>query len=202
MPDGPNWENVKTYVLERLADELPANLIYHGIRHTRDDVLPAAERLAALAGLDSQEKLLLRIAVLYHDIGYTVQYENNEPIAVHIARETLPQFGFNAKQIETIAGLILATRMPQSPQNRLEELICDADLDSLGRDDFFTISHQLRAERQIINAETIPLDEWYQFQIEFLGSHAYFTPEARSLREQGKRTNIAKLKQLLMETSP
>ena len=33
-----------------------------------------------------------------------------------------------------------ATKIPQTPLTKLEEIICDADLDYLGREDFFEIS--------------------------------------------------------------
>ena len=82
MPERPDWKGVKAYILDWLASELPGNLIYHSIRHTRDDVLPAAERLAELSGLGREKSLLLRTAALYHDTGYVEQYERNEHIGI------------------------------------------------------------------------------------------------------------------------
>lgn len=192
----PDWEGVKAYALARLARDLPAELRYHSIRHTSADVLPAVERLAALAGVDGDELLLLRTAALYHDMGYTEQYANNEPIGVRIARETLPEFGYSPEQIEVIVGMIMATRMPQAPQTFLEALLCDADLDSLGREDYFETSHNLHAELGAC-CEPITLTDWYRRQLNFLSNHTYFTEVARELREAGKQENIRRLKTLL-----
>ncbi|MBD3307797.1 phosphohydrolase, partial [candidate division KSB3 bacterium] len=75
--DKADFEKAEAYVLTRLGEELPNDLPYHGIHHTRDDVLPAAERLAMLAGLNGDHFLVLRTAALYHDIGYVEQYAHN-----------------------------------------------------------------------------------------------------------------------------
>ena len=77
----PDYERAREYVLNRLTHELPDGLYYHGIHHTRDDVVPAAVRLAVLAGLGETQTLILKTAALYHDIGYIQQYEVNEDIA-------------------------------------------------------------------------------------------------------------------------
>jgi uncharacterized protein len=141
-----SWEDAERYVLGRLERDLPPDLPYHGIHHTRDDVLPAVERLMELTGVGGEAKLLLRVAALYHDIGYVEQYAQNERIAVRIAEETLPGFGFSAAQIKAIAEIIMATQMPQAPSGLLARLMCDADLDALGRDDYMETALRLRAE--------------------------------------------------------
>ena len=192
----PDFERAKRYLLERLEEELPDDLFYHGIHHTRDDVLPAVERLAALAGVDGEDLLLLRTAALYHDIGYVEQYPYNEPIAARIAAETLPDFGFSPDQIRVIEKIVMATQMPQAPNNSLEELMCDADLDSLGREDYLKTSQDLLLELAARGVH-MTLKGWYENQLEFLMEHSYFTAVARSLRGEGKLRNIAKLKELL-----
>jgi uncharacterized protein len=192
----PNFEQVRRYVLRRLEEELPDNLLYHGIHHTRDDVLPVTERLAAMVGLDGEDLLLLRTAALYHDIGYLERYSNNEPIGARIAAETLPDFGYSSDQIRVIEKIILATQMPQTPNDFLQELMCDADLDSLGREDYLETSHDLRLELAANGVHTT-LEEWYRNQLKFLTEHAYFTQVARSLREEGKQRNIAELRRRL-----
>jgi len=194
--DKPDWEGVKAYALARLKQELPPELRYHSIRHTRDDVLPAVERLARLDGVGGEELQLLRTAVLYHDMGYMERYTNNEPVGARIARETLPDFGYSPAQIEAIARMIMATQIPQTPQNDLEALMCDADLDSLGRDDFLETSHNLYAEL-VARGASITLKAWYQQQLDFLSNHTYFTEISRKLRDAGKQKNIRRLKTLL-----
>lgn len=194
----PDWPGVKRYLLQRLERELDPNLFYHGVHHTRDDVLPAAERLAALGGLDEESTLRLRTAALFHDVGFLEQYQNNERIAAATAKEILPQYGFNTAQVATISRIILATQMPQRPGTMLEALLCDADMDSLGRDDYLETSLNLRMEL-IAHGQTISLTAWYRRQVTFISGHSYFTNVAQSLRRTKKLENLAMVKSLLRE---
>lgn len=191
-----DWEGVKQHILGRLSRELAPDLAYHGVHHTRNDVLPAAERLAAMSDLDSQGTLLLRTAALFHDVGFLECYRDNESIAVRIAQETLPHFAFTDQQIEQIGEIILATPLPHSPSSFLQALMCDADLDSLGRADFLLASHNLRRELAAYGEE-LDLRAWYERQLGFLQSHTYFTPAAHTLRNAGKQDNILELRRRL-----
>lgn len=192
----PDFERAKQYVLARLETELSPHLYYHSLRHTRDDVLPAVERLAGLAGITGEPLLLLQTAALYHDVGWVEQGVNHELIGAKIASATLPQFGYNEEQIAIIFGLIMATRWPQFPHTPLEEMICDADLDSLGRIDFFVTSQLLRLELLLQGTE-INQRSWHELQREFLTEHSYFTAVAIALRGERKEKNLAEIKNLL-----
>ena len=89
--------------------------------------------------------------------------------------------------------MIMATQIPQTPHNKLEQIICDADLDYLGRDDFFTIGNKLFDELcmyGIINTEL----EWNKLQVRFLEKHHYFTPSAKKIRKAKKAENLALIK--------
>jgi hypothetical protein len=96
--------------------------------------------------------------------------------------------------------MIMATRIPQTPHNLLEEIIADADLDYLGRDDFWTIGNKLFTELQmysIIQTE----DEWNRLQIKFLEQHHYFTRTAIETRKQKKDEYMAILKNGLSKSA-
>jgi uncharacterized protein len=175
-----------------LEHELPETLYYHSLAHTRDDVVPAVERLAAMEGVEGEALLLVRTAALFHDIGFIEQYNDHESVSVRIAEEALPNFGYNAGQIEAISNMIMATRLPQSPQNLLEEILADGDLDNLGRDDFVERSRLLRAEQETLGISASD-EVWYQRQLEFVQHHEYFTAAARRLRDAKKEQNIKEL---------
>lgn len=205
---GPDFAGAQRYALERLERELAPDLAYHSLRHTRADVLPAVERLAVRAGVTGEALQLLRTAAVFHDLGFIEQYTYNEPIGVRMAAEALPGFGYSAAQVRAIGGMILATRLPQTPQTPLEELLADADLDVLGRDDFWELNQALRQEltaRGRVIKDTV----WYTAQLRFLRAHRYFTAAARDLRDERKQQNVgllaAKLAQahgLLRQTGP
>lgn len=194
----PDYEAVRQYALGRLERELSPEHRYHSVAHTRDDVLPAVERLAALEGVGGEALLLLRTAALFHDIGFVERYTDHEVISMRIAAGALPHYGYSPAQIRAIEGLIMATRIPQSPHTELEELLDDADLDLLGRDDFWSLNRALRAERAEVGLPVTDR-EWYSGQLAFMQSHRYFTASARALRGAGKKRNMETMAALLEE---
>jgi len=184
-----NFEHAKAYALQRLERELPAALTYHSLAHTRDDVAPATLWLAAIAGVSGEQRMLLHTAAYYHDIGFVLQRADHEMIGARIAAETLPRFGYSPAQIEIIHGMIMATRLPQSPRNLLEQLMADADLDALGRTDFITRNQALRDELAAYGAHWDDLG-WCREQLYFLEAHHYWTDAAQQVRGEQKRRNV------------
>jgi uncharacterized protein len=191
-----NFEQARAYALQRLERELPAALTYHSLEHTRDDVAPATLRLAAIAGVSGEQRILLHTAAYYHDIGFVIQRIDHEAISAKIAAETLPSFGYSPAQIEIIHGMIMATKLPQSPRTVLEQLMADADLDALGRTDFITRNQALRDELAFYGAHWDDL-AWAQEQLYFVGSHQYWTDAARQVRGEQKRRNIELIVKLI-----
>ena len=188
----PDFEGSKKYALDRLERELPSCLVYHSISHTRDEVVPAVERLAGSEGVRGEPLELLITAAYFHDIGFLKQYFNNEPLAVDIASQVLPGFGFTAAQLRVIRGIILATHLPQTPRTLLEKILADADMDVLGRDDFLDRNHQLRLELAAFGI-TVSDKKWFENQITFMQEHHYFTRSAQQLRDAKKQANFVEM---------
>lgn len=195
-PAQPDLAQARQYVIKRLNSELTAQHTYHSVHHTVDDVVPAADRLAARAGIEGEDLLLLRTAAYFHDIGFVVNRANHEVIGADIARTVLPGMGYQPEQIDAICGMIMATRLPQSPRTLVEKILADADLDVLGRDDFLERNAALRAETAAFDSPQSD-EQWYQAQLQFLRHHDYQTPAARALRQTGKEANIARLTQMI-----
>lgn len=189
---------LKALIFDELSRKLSPHLHFHDVAHTRDDVLPAVEYLAQLKSVSGNELLLLQTAALFHDLGYLERYDNNEPLAVARAWEILPAYDYQPEQIEIIAGIIMKTAMPQQPETVLEQIMCDGDMDSLGRMDFWVLSNKLCKELEYFRQKIKPRD-WLSFQVNFLESHSYFTQEARQLRNAGKAENIRKLRAKLAQ---
>ncbi len=186
----PDFELAKQYVSGRLARELSPHLTYHSLRHTLDDVLPAAQRLGEASAPDDSQMLLLTTAALFHDTGFLLSYQAHEDQSIRLARAALPDFGYAAEQIDAIADLIGATRMPQRPCGQLQELLCDADLDLLGREDFMPLNRALLAELRHYSARPIPENVWLHEQTRFLEEHHFFSPAALALRSAGEARNL------------
>jgi hypothetical protein len=167
--------------------DLDQRLHYHTIWHT-SDVLLQAERIAQSEGIDNErDLLLLKIAALYHDTGFLTSYLNHEEFGCQIFMEDAEQLAYELtiNEKERICQLIIVTKTPQEPQNHLEQIICDADLDYLGRDDFWLIGKKLYSELYgygIIHDE----HDWNMLQLSFLGKHHYWTKTSQKMRADKK----------------
>lgn len=192
-------------------DRLPTDLTYHSKSHTMD-VYNAVTKIAKSQQRGELITGLLQVAALGHDLGYLNQYKNNEPIGADTTINFLPKYGFTSKHIEIVKNLILATqvividgKITQSPQNELEEIICDADLVSLSfhpeysmeRPTFIEQSLGLKKEIEKYNKTESSNLEWYQNQLNFLMQHQYFTKYAWQNYEIGKLANKVLLQELI-----
>jgi uncharacterized protein len=193
----PDFERAKGYVIERLTNDLSPQLSYHSLQHTRDDVLPAAIRLGQASAIDDESALVLATAALFHDTGFLLAYDDHERYSIIVARDVLPSFGYSDERIDRIAELIAATKMPQRPHGQLQELICDADLDLLGRVDFIRLNRALLVEVRHFVAPNITEEEWLRGQTKFLEDHHFFTPAARTMRTAGKADNLERMRMAL-----
>jgi HD superfamily phosphodiesterase len=192
-----NFHAAKAFILDKLDRELSNDLKYHGIHHTLD-VLYTTEELCYLEKVTPYEELLLKTAALFHDSGFTIDNKEHEKLGCKIVRENLPGYGYTATEIDRICGMIMATKIPQSPKNYLERIICDADLDYLGRDDFYdigsTLFEELKAYKVLDNEES-----WNKIQVSFLEQHSFFTSTNRKRRTPKKQEYLEELKALVAE---
>jgi uncharacterized protein len=193
-----NFAEAHHYALQCLSQELSTTLHYHSVAHTRDVVVLAVERLATMEGVEGEAFLLLQTAAWYHDLGFVEQHTDHESISIRIAAATLPRFGYCPEQITVIAGMIMATKMPQSPHTLLEAILADADLDVLGREDFLHWSQALRAKLAEYGAPMTD-EQWFQYQLQFFQDHCYFTTAARALRDDRKQRNFEMLSRWLAQ---
>jgi len=186
-------QTIQTHIMQKLEEGLPSYLTYHNIGHTKD-VLKQSMILAKEEGIeDAEDILLLQVSALYHDVGFVQTYDGHEEKGCEIARAELGKFGFDEAQIAVVCGMIRATRIPQSPKNILEQIICDADLDYLGRPDFYTIGDGLFKE--FLHQGIVQNDvDWNHLQIRFLDAHRYFTKSANQKRESAKQQHLVEVK--------
>ncbi len=193
----PHYEEAKEYIFDLLDFGLKENLCYHNLNHTKD-VIEVVEVLGWTEHVTDKDILLLKTAAAYHDTGFLVKYKGHEQTGAGIARGSLKRYGYKKKQIESIASMILATQLPQNPNTLLEEILCDADLDNFGREDFFDKGTLIRKE---LEGQGIKMSDkdWYEGTLKLLENHEYFTESAKELRQNKKADNLAELKKLVGE---
>jgi uncharacterized membrane-anchored protein YitT (DUF2179 family)/predicted metal-dependent HD superfamily phosphohydrolase len=185
-------EKAIQHMLQMLQNELPQHFYYHNLEHT-EYVLATTEHLAHGEGVDGDDLMILKTAAVFHDAGFISDAPDHEARGCDMARQILPEFEYTTEQIGKVCKLIMATKLPQTPTNTLEQIICDADLYYLGTDDYFPVAERLYHEFKESNGLR-GRDDWNKAQITFLTAHQYFTKTAIDELQVKKDENLAILK--------
>ncbi|MCD6366432.1 MAG: HD domain-containing protein, partial [Bacteroidales bacterium] len=186
------FSDLEELILTKLEKGLPKNQYYHNMKHTID-VINQAELIARGEDCTDEEILILKTAALFHDSGFIISYDDHEEQGIKLAKEILPQFKYSQEQIQLIGEIIYATKFPPNPKTKLQRIICDSDLDYLGREDFVPVSNELFKELSV-RGKVKSIEEWNNIQIKFLQSHQYYTETARNIRRVNKLKQLEKLK--------
>jgi predicted metal-dependent HD superfamily phosphohydrolase len=169
----PFIEETKKYVVGFIADHFSEEICYHNIDHTLE-VVEAVEMIGRACKISDQQIEMLKVAAWFHDAGYYLGCADHEEASAEIAREYLLQTHVDSDFIMTVESCILATKLPQNPQNILEEIICDADLFHLSSEQFFEKSELLLQEFSVSDKNMTP-EIWMARSKEFIESHHYHT---------------------------
>ena len=96
--------------------------------------------------------------------------------------------------------MILATQLGSSPASLLEKILADADLDYLGRGDYFEISEKLYREF-LATGKMTDRKNWLNMQISFMENHTYHTSYALKYRRPIKRQHLESLQNMIAGNS-
>ena len=195
-PHTPRLKIVYNYIKELFRDELPDDLRFHIAKHTlhtTKGVVASANRIAISEDVSEHDRELLITAAYFHDAGYIIDYNKNEPIAARMAGRILKLIGYKPNEIAKIQKMILATDLEIEPKTHLEKILCDADLDHFGREDFFKLDGKLREEWRVEGKDASDEAKWYKGTLEILQKHHYYTKSQIKLREKKKQKNIKRI---------
>ena len=185
-------ENAEMFVRTFFKNHISEIYAYHDIEHTFN-VVKAVEELTNDKNLDSEEVELLKLAAFFHDLGYDHGAEGHEIRSADYATQFLLRKNYPPEKINIIRACILATKYPQTPQNFLEKLLCDADLNHLGKDNYWQRCNKVRKELELVRNITMTEEEWIDFELEFMQNHTFHTDVARQLYQKSKQEHIDKL---------
>ena len=195
-PHTPRLKMVDRYIRLLFRDELPEGFKYHGADHTlhpTKGVVASANRIAISENISEHDRELLITAAYFHDTGYIRKYKKNEPIAARMAGRILSLIGYKPDEIEKIQKMILSTDLENEPESHVEKILCDADLDHFGTEDFFKLDGRLREELREKGMDVSDDKKWCKDTLELLKKHQYYTESQKKLREKGKQKNIKSL---------
>lgn len=181
---------VENHVKQLFQQHHNEKLLYHNLDHTLG-VVASATSLAGHYQLKEEDNFVVLTAAWFHDVGYLVgPSKDHEAAGAKQAASFLATQGVDAKWIQQVEACILATQMPQSPQNLLEQIVCDADLFNFGMDDFRDKTKLLRKEKELISGQDIAGSQWRAETLGLLQGHTYFTEYARAIQQKTKEANI------------
>jgi uncharacterized protein len=187
--DSDDFLKITRLAFSELAAKLAPKYSYHSLSHTTM-VMRDALFLAHKMGISEQNIRLLATAICFHDFGFVSGHVNHEEQGCNVVRELLPQYNYRTDEIDVICGMIMATKIPQSPKTQLEKIICDADLFYLGTAYYFQIAHLFQRELTALGVLKTK-KQWTEIQVTFLRNHHYHTTIAQQLLEKTKQNNLA-----------
>jgi uncharacterized protein len=188
-------KQMQNFVVSLLQNKLPAHYTYHNVEHTLY-VTEKAEEIARNENCTEEEITLLCAAALWHDAGCIITFKGHEEESCKMAKQYLPDYLFSAADIELVCGIIMATKIPQSPKTKLEEILADADLEYLGTENATAFAENLY--RELLHLHPfLTKNQWNHNQISFLQKHNYFTGYCKEQKEPGKKEYM----QTLMNTT-
>jgi len=191
-------KQISDYVLSYYKAHADERLVYHDKQHTENMVSRAME-IANHYQLNDHDYFTVIAAAWFHDTGYMVDTAHHEAEGAIIAETYLKSVELPEEDIAAIKTTIMATKMPQTPTNLLEQIICDADLYHLGTDDFLDTDKLLRRENNTLHGTDVSKPEWRKKSIVFLESHHYHTDYAQVLLNGTKQKNVIDLKNRVAE---
>ncbi len=195
-PHTPRLKMVDQYIRALFRDELPLGIKYHDANHTLHPtrgVVAVANRIAIAENISEHDRELLIAAAYFHDTGYIREYDKNEPIAARMAGRILKLIGYTPNEIEKIQKMILSTDLACEPKTHVEKILCDADLDHWGREDFFKLDGKIREGRRARGIDVSDDIKWYKGTLDIITKHQYYNESQKKLREEKKQKNISTL---------
>jgi len=186
-------QDSKQFVTRLFSGKVEPGFFYHNIIHTQT-VAKAAEDMANHYQLHGEDRMSLLLAAWFHDTGYSNgKADGHEEESIRIAEVFLAERQISSSLIKKVKECIRSTKMPQSPNNLIEKIICDADLSHLGTGDFDKESKLLRKELITIYGKEISKKEWRKENIRFLQTHKYFTDYCQDRLEPVKQQHLQDL---------
>lgn len=183
-----------SYVASYFKEHCSQDFLYHNYQHTASVVAAAAE-LCTHYQLSDQKVFIVKIAALFHDLGYLDDSNNHEAASMSLATKFLSQHQADPAVTEQVIACIEATKMPQKPQNLLQQIVCDADLSHFSTDSFADKSKQLRKETQTRCGFAISKEAWRHQTINLLQRHQFHTSYAREHWYLKKMENLEEQQQ-------
>lgn len=187
-------QETEQYVVDLLKKKLPEGVLYHSEDHARR-VATAVEEIGKAEGLSEEELILAKIGAWMHDIGFTESYHDHETTSAKIASAFLKGKGIEKDKIKLVTEAILATRIPQEPNDNISRVLCDADMYHLTKDDYFEQANLMREEMKLCKAFDLDKVEFDRISLLFFNQHQFKTKYGQDVLQEKKDNTLQLLQQ-------
>lgn len=178
-------EEAKLYVSIFLSHELSEKCLFHTIGHTLE-VMKNAEIIGRYCRVNEGDLNILRVAALFHDVGYVDAYDDHEIFSAKRAVAYLTDKNVDVDTIAQIERAILSTKTPQKPQDKISRILCDADLMNLTFDDYFEQVDLMREEWEKVGKPKLNSHQFYLNTLEFFRNHEYHSRYGKTILQPKK----------------
>lgn len=178
--------------MEHFRRHVGEEYVFHDFQHTYG-VVESADKIAEYYQLTPTDRQIVLLATWFHDLGYSEGWQGHEARSAQFAEDFLRKQELDQGIIDQVKGCILATRLPQNPQNLLEEIVCDADLSHLGNSYYWDRCGRVRQEFALTRGMIMSDQEWIDFELDFMLKHNYHTEAAYEVFGEEKEKHIRQL---------
>ncbi len=174
-----------SYVVRLLREQLPADRVFHNVHHTIN-VVQGVVDIGQAERVSLSEMEILMLAAWFHDTGHVYTYAGHEERSIELAQKWLRGQAYPEARTKEVARCIRATTMPQQPTDKLERVICDADLYHLSFPTYDHYQELLREEWKLLLGIEMTDEAWRDSNDAFLSRHHYWTDFGRERLEARK----------------
>ncbi|MDP2363937.1 MAG: HD domain-containing protein, partial [Ignavibacteria bacterium] len=182
----------KEYVSILFSSQSSEKLSYHNFEHTLE-VLENVNEIGNNAALSNDEINLVKLAAIFHDVGWIIDGNKHETKSTEIAKDFLSSNGSDQSDISKVVDLICITDLKTTPKTPAQMVLRDADILHIGQKGFYSKSQLLRSEKKVLKNKIFSELEWIESNIEFLTANHFYTDYAIKNYEPRKQKNIFKL---------
>lgn len=180
----------------KILADLPDNMVYHNLSHTRS-VVKAARKIGSYLNLSDQQMEILLISAWFHDTGFKKTYEGHEEESVNFVKDFFEKVNYPEENRQRIIDCIRSTNIEVTPKTLEEKVLHDADFTHLSKKSYFEKLLLLKTEVEKTQDKPFSDNQWYEDNLKFLREHRYFTEYGKSILAPKVEMNVLKQQKMI-----
>jgi HD superfamily phosphodiesterase len=180
----------------RILADLPDNMVYHNLSHTRS-VVKSAVKIGSYLNLSDQQMEIVLISAWFHDTGFKKTYEGHEEESVNFVKDFFREIDYPEENQQRIIDCIRSTNIDVTPKTLEEQVLHDADFTHLSKKSYFDKLLLLKTEVEKTQKKPFSDNQWYEDNLKFLREHKYYTEYGKSILAPKVEMNVLKQQKMI-----